>query len=111
MYNILGIVFYFAAAICLVFSIALVCYLLGKDIKYLAEKQRYGKIEGTITRKYKELGIKVGPVAPYEYYFELQKETKDGVISRSFLVSEFNYNKYEVGDKIKKETFKVIQKI
>lgn len=102
---------YFLCAFCIVFCLIFMTYVLDKQVRYLIAKHKYGKTEGTIINKYKELGVRVGPVPPYDYYFEIEKETNGEKITRKIMVSEFEYEKYEIGDKILKESFKVMKKI
>lgn len=64
----------------------------------------YGKLEGEIVDKKSEVVITVLPtMPPYAYYFELQKEENGEVLTRRLYVSEVDYNKFNIGDHIKKD--------
>ncbi|MEG0074060.1 MAG: hypothetical protein RR922_06850 [Clostridia bacterium] len=84
--------------------------LLLKDaVNYLKEKIRYGKIEGTIIDKDKEIAIGMPMMYPYMFYVIIQKEKDGKVVTRRLDINEFFFDTLEIGDTIKKENFSIVK--
>ena len=78
---------------------------LQGGVESIEINHNYGKLEGEIIDKKSEVVITVLPtMPPYAYYFELQKEVNGEILTRRLYVSEADYNKFDIGDHIIKDS-------
>ena len=102
------------ATVCIlvVFSVYMIYYYVSQDYKYYKEVYKYGKIEGKVINKEKEIFLGArGMIPPYQYYLEIEKELDGQSLTRRVYISEKEYSNFNIGDYIKKEKHSAIIKI
>lgn len=85
--------------------------MLKNAIKYWIRCIKYGKKEGKIINKDKEVAIVPAPLPPYVFYIDIQKEVDGKVLTRKLYIGEEEYKEFNIGDSIKKDRFKPAKKV
>lgn len=107
-------IIYLLGGIALTTLLYIMYIYITEDINYYKRNFKYGKIEGKVINKDKDFILNLvrqGPYPPFQYYLEIEKEVDGEKLTRQLYVNENEYEKFNLGDSIKKERFKHVEKI